>query len=342
MAIRNTLAGIFSARAIFLALIASVAYVGGASCAPADAGSDLAKNYPSRPIRLIAQFLPGTTTDIIARFIGAKLTEAWGQQVVVDNRPGAGGQLGTDLAAKAVPDGHTLAMGAAGALGIAPGLYPKLPYDPVRDFAPIISIVTQAQVIIASPLSQVRTIKELVEMAKAKPGALNYASVGVGSGAHLVMEMFTSAAKIKLNHIPFKGSPPAYIALFGGEIPLMMDGLPAALPQIKTGKLRGLAVSSIQRQVFLPDVPTIAESGYPGFDALAWTGLVAPAKAPAPILDKINGEVNRILKTAEAKELLASNAFNVIGGTREQYGKFIQAEIVKWTKIIKEANIKVE
>ncbi len=330
------------ARAIAAVLIGYLASAGGAYGAPADAGTDLAKAYPSRPIRLIAQFLPGTTTDIIARLIGAKLTEAWGQQVVVDNRAGAGGTLGTELAARAAPDGYTLAMGAGGALAIAPGLYPKLAYDPVRDFAPVISIVTQSQAIFASPLSPVRTIRDLVETAKAKPGELNYASVGIGSGAHLAMEMFLYTAKIKLNHVPFKGSPPAYIALIAGEIPLMVDGLPAALPQIKAGKLRGLAVTTAQRQVFLPDVPTIAESGYPGFDYVAWTGLIAPAKVPAPILDKLNSEMNRILKTPEAKELLAANAFNVIGGTREEYGAFIQAEIVKFTKIIKEANIRIE
>jgi tripartite-type tricarboxylate transporter receptor subunit TctC len=309
-------------------------------CVAADAGA--ADKYPTRPIRLIAQFLPGTTTDIVARFIGSKLSDALGQQVVVDNRPGAGGTIGTDIAAKAMPDGYTLAMGAAGAIAIAPWLYPKLSYDPLRDLAPVSSIVTQAQVIFASPLSQVRSVKDLVEAAKAKPGAMNYASVGVGSGAHLAMEMFLHAAKVKLNHVPFKGSPPAYLALLAGEIPLMVDGLPAALPQIKAGKLRGLAVTSLHRQAFLPDVQTVAESGYPGFDVIAWTGLVAPAKTPAPILDKLNSEVNRIIKTPEARELLASNAFNVVGGTREEYAAFIKSEIAKFGRVIKEANIRLE
>ena len=187
-----------------------------------------------------------------------------------------------------------------------------------------------------------KSIRELVDMARAKPGALNYASVGVGSGAHLAMEMFLHTARIKLNHVPFKGSPPGHLALLAGEIPLMVDGLPAALPQIKGGKIRGLAVTSVQRQVFLPDVPTIAESGYPGFDAIAWAGLVAPAKAPAAVLDKLNSEIGRILKTPEARDLLAANAFNVVGGTRAQFGAVIKSEIAKWTKIIREANIQVE
>ena len=335
-----THARLFSARKISAVMAGFLfsALSAGATAASADG----AAGYPSRPVRLITQFLPGTTTDIVARFVGAKLTEAWGQQIVVDNRPGAGGQLGTGLAAQALPDGYTLAMGPAGALAIAPGLYPKLPYDSIRDFEPIVTIVNQAQVIIASPSAPVKSIKELVASARAKPGGLNYASVGVGSGAHLVMEMFLHTAKIKLNHVPFKGSPPAHLALLAGEIPLMVDGLPAALPQIKAGKIRGLAVTSAQRQVFLPDVPTIAESGYPGFDAVAWTGLIAPARTPAPILDKLNAEINRVLKTSEARELLAANAFNVVGGSREQARAFLKAEIAKWTKIIREGNIKVE
>ena len=329
----------FRRQARWAAAIVCMACAGFAS--GAGAAADPA-NYPTRPVRLITQFPPGTTTDIVARFVGAKLTEAWGQQIVVDNRPGAGGQLGTDLAAKAVPDGYTLAMGPAGALAIAPGLYPKLPYDPQRDFEPIITIVNQAQVIVASPSAPVKSIKELVAAARAKPGALNYASVGVGSGSHLAMEMFLYTAKIKLNHVPFKGSPPAHIALLAGEIPLMVDGLPASLPQIKAGKIRGLAVTSLQRQVFLPDVPTVAESGYPGFDAIAWTGLIAPAKTPVHVLDRVNADINRILKTPEARDLLLSNAFNVVGGTREQARAFLKSEISKWTKIIKDANIQAE
>jgi len=324
------------ARTILGASIAAF----GIACNAADA--DPARDYPNRPIRLIAQFQPGTTTDIIARLFGAKLSETWGQQVVVDNRPGAGGTVGTDLAAKAAPDGYTLAMGASGALGVAPGLFPKLPYDPVRDFAPIVNIVTQAQVLVASPAFPARTVTDVISMAKAKPSELNYASVGPGTVTHLTMEMLESAARIKLNHVPFKGSPPAYIAMFSGEIQVMFDGMPAAIPQIKAGKLRAIAVSTLQRQVFLPDVPAVAESGLPGFEAVGWTGLIAPARTPAPILDKLNHEVNRILNTEDAKQLLAANAFNIAGGTRQQYAAFIKSEIVKWTKIIKDAGIRVE
>jgi len=318
---------------------AALAITGGMTCA---AQVNPTQDYPNRPIRLISQFQPGTTTDIIARLFGAKLSDAWGQQVIIDNRPGAGGTLGTDLAAKAAPDGYTLAMGASGALGVAPGLFPKLPYDPLRDFAPITNIVTQAQVLVASPAFPAKTVSDLISMAKAKPNELNYASVGLGTVTHLTMEMLESAAGIRLNHVPFKGSPPAYIAMLSGEIQVMFDGMPAAIPQIKAGKLRAIAVSTLQRQVFLPDVPSVAESGLSGFEAVGWTGLIAPAKTPAPILDKINREVNRILKTDDAKQLLAANAFNVAGGTRQQYADFIKSEIIKWSRIIKDARIRVE
>jgi tripartite-type tricarboxylate transporter receptor subunit TctC len=305
-------------------------------------GDDAAKDYPSRPVRIIAQFQPGTTTDIIARLIGQRLTEAWGQQVVIDNRAGAGGVVGTEIGAKATPDGYTLTMGVSGAFGIAPGLYAKLPYDVVRDFAPITNVVTQAQVLIASTAVPAKSVTEVVEMAKAKPGALNYASVGAGTATHLTMEMLQSFAKVRLNHIPFKGSPAAHIELIGGQVHFMFDGLPAALPQIRSGKLRGIAVSTAQRQQYAPDLPTVAQSGYPGFDAAGWAGLVAPAKTPAPILDKLNREMVRIINTPETRERLIGMGFNPVGDTRAQYAEFIKAEIAKWRRVVNDAGVKVE
>lgn len=313
-----------------------------AGYAGVSAAADPAKSYPNRPIRIIAQFQPGTTTDLIARLVGQKLTEALGQQVVVDNRPGAGGRVGTEIAAAATPDGYTLAMGISGAFGIAPGLYPKLPYNVLRDFAPISNVATQAQVLVTGSASPVKTVGDLVGLARAKPGALNYGSVGPGTATHLAMEMLQSFAKVKLTHVPFKGSPAAHQELISGQVHVMFDGLPAAMPLIGAGRLRGIAVSTARRQALAPDLPTVAESGYPGFDAAGWAGVVAPAKTPVAILDRLNAEIVRIVNAPDVKERLATMGFNPVGDTRAQYAAFIKAEIAKWSRIISEAGVKAE
>jgi tripartite-type tricarboxylate transporter receptor subunit TctC len=301
-----------------------------------------AQNYPNRPIRIIAQFQPGTSTDILARVIGQKLTEVWGQQVVIDNRPGAGGLVGTELGAKAAPDGYTLTMAVSSGFGINPSLYSKLPYDAVRDFAAITNIALTPQTLVASPSFAAKSVKELVAAAKAKPGSVNYASLGSGSTSHLTMEMFRSAAGLQLNHIPYKGSPAAHTELFGGQIPIMFDAIPAVLPHVKAGKLRGLGIATLKRSPFLPNVPTIAESGYPGFEAVGWIGIAAPAKTPAPVLDKLNTEIVRIINTPEMKERLATLAFTPVGDSREQFSGFIRSEIAKWGKAVKESGAKAE
>ena len=306
------------------------------------AGTDAASGYPSRPIRLIVQFPPGTATDITGRVFAQKLTEAWGQQVVVENRGGAGGRLGTEIASRATPDGYTLAMSPTGAFGIAPALYPKLPYDVLRDFAPVANLVTQAQVLLANPSVPVKTVAELVEYARSRPGAVNYASIGPGSLTHLAMEMVQSATKIKLNHVAFNGSGAAQIGLIGGQVQLMVDTLPAIQPVIKTGKLRAIAVTTLERQKIAPELPTMAESGYPGFEALGSGGIVAPAKTPTPILEKINRELNRIVDSAEMRERLGTLGYNSAVGTRAQHAAFLRSEIEKWRKVIKDADIKVE
>lgn len=299
-----------------------------------------AQSYPSRPIRIIAQFTPGTSTDILARVIGQKLTEAWGQQVVVDNRPGAGGIVGTEIGAKAAPDGYTLTMGVSSAFGINPTLYRKLPYDAIKDFAPITNIALTPQTLVANPSFAAKSVKELVAAAKAKPGELNYASLGSGSTSHLTMEIFMAAAGIKLNHIPFKGSPAAHAELIGGQVPVMFDAIPAVLPHIKSGKLRGLGIGTLHRSPFLPDLPTIAESGYPGFEAVGWIGIVAPAKTPAAILDKLNQEILRILQAPDVKERLSALAFTPVGDTRKEFAAFIHSEIAKWGKAVKDSGAK--
>ena len=298
--------------------------------------------YPAKPIRIIAQFTPGTSTDILARVIAHKLTEAWGQQVLVDNRPGAGGVVGTEIGAKATPYGYTLTMGVSSAFGINPTLYSKLPYDAIRDFAPITNIALTPQTLMANPSFAAKSVKDLVAAAKARPGELNFASLGSGSTSHLTMEMFMSAAGIKLNHIPFKGSPAAHAELLGGQVPLMFDAIPAALPQIKAGKLRGLGIASKTRSPFLPELPTIAESGYPGFEAVGWIGIVAPAKTPDAILGKLNQEILRILQAPDVKERLAALAFTPVGDTRKEFAAFIKSEIAMWGKAIRDSGAKAD
>ncbi len=299
-------------------------------------------DYPSKPVRLIVQFTPGTSTDIIGRLIAQKLIEAWGQPVIVDNRPGAGAVIGTEAAAKAPADGYTMVMAVSSAFGINPGLVPNLPYDVMRDFALITNIVFTPQTLLVPANSPVKSVKELVALAKAKPGALNYGSLGSGSTSHLTMELFRSTTGIQLTHVPYKGSPPAYTDLFSGNIQLMFDAVPAVIPHAKSGKLLALAVGSSTRSPFLPDVPTVAESGYPGFEAVGWIGLAAPIKTPDAVLNKINADVVKILATADMKERLAGLGVTPEGGTRAQFTAFVRNEIAKWGKLIKDASIKAD
>jgi tripartite-type tricarboxylate transporter receptor subunit TctC len=301
-----------------------------------------APKYPTHPVRIIAQFQPGTSTDILARVIAQKLTETLGEQVVVDNRPGAGAIVGTELGAKAAPDGYTLTMGVSSAFGINPTLYSKLPYDAVRDFAPITNIALTPQTLFTSPSTSMKSVKDFVAAAKARPGAINFASLGSGSTSHLTMEMFRSAAGIKLNHIPYKGSPAAHTDVMTGQVAVMFDAIPAVLPQIKSGKLRGLGIGSRSRSPLIPDLPTIAESGYPGFEAVGWIGIVAPAKTPAPILDKLNADIVRILGEPDVKERLNTLAFTPVPGTRAEFAAFIKSEIAKWGKAVKESGAKAD
>jgi tripartite-type tricarboxylate transporter receptor subunit TctC len=301
-----------------------------------------AQSYPTRPIRIIAQFQPGTSTDILARVIAQKLTESLGQQVVVDNRPGAGAIVGTELGARAAPDGYTLTMGVSSAFGINPTLYSKLPYDAIRDFAPISNIALTPQTLVINPSHPAKTVKELVAAAKSKPGAVAFASLGSGSTSHLTMEMFRSAAGIQLNHIPYKGSPTAHADVMTGQVAIMFDAIPAVLPQIKAGKLRGIGIGSKARSPLLPEVPTIAESGYPGFEAVGWIGLVAPASTPAAVLDKLNAEIVRMVNEPDVKERLNTLAFTPVVGTRAEFAAFIKSEIAKWGKAVRESGAKAE
>lgn len=321
--------------ALHIALLATVF-----SCCAA-----VAQTYPSRPIRIIAQFTPGTSTDIMARVVAQKLSASFGQQVIVDNRPGAGAVLGTEIGAKANADGYTLTMAVSSAFGINPTLYSKLPYDAVKDFEPIINLALTPQTLVASPSAPFKTVKEFVALARDKPGAINYASLGSGSTSHLTSEMFRAAAGIKINHIPFKGSADAHTQLIGGQIPVMADAIPATMPHIKSGRLRGLGIATLKRSSFLPDLPTLAESGIgglAGFEAVGWIGIAAPANTPAAVLDRLNAEMQRMLNEPDVKERLNTLAFTPMGGSRREFGDYITAEIAKWGKAVKESGARVD
>jgi tripartite-type tricarboxylate transporter receptor subunit TctC len=321
------------------AMAVLVGIAGIALAAPVDAQ---APAYPTKPIRLVVPFPPGGATDILARAVAQKLGETWGQSVVVDNRPGAGGNIGTELVAKAAPDGYTLEMGTVGTHAINASLYAKIPYDHVKDFAPVILVAGVPNVLEVNPSVPVNSVQELIAYAKANPGKLNFASSGAGTSIHLSGELFKVMAGVQMTHVPYKGSSPALQDLLGGQVQLMFDNLPPSLPQIKAGKLRALAVTSATRAPALPDVPTIAESGLPGFEASSWFGIVAPAGTPPAIIAKLNTEVAKWLASPEGKEKLVSIGANAGGGSPEDFARHIQAETAKWAKVVKESGAKVD
>ncbi|MFO1316482.1 MAG: tripartite tricarboxylate transporter substrate binding protein [Burkholderiales bacterium] len=299
--------------------------------------------YPAKPIRIVVPFPAGGTTDILARAVAQKLTEATGQSAVVDNRPGAGGNIGAELVAKSAPDGYTLLMGTVGTHAINASLYPKMPYDHVRDFAPVILVAGVPNVLVVNPSVPANSVQELIAYMKANPGKVNFASSGAGTSIHLAGELFKTMTGVQMTHVPYKGSAPALADLVGGQVQIMFDNLPSALPQIKAGRLRALAVTSAQRSSALPDVPTVAESGIPGFEASSWFGLLAPAGTPKEVVAKLNGEVAKWLATPEAKEKLAAQGAIVAAGLApDDFVRHIAAETTKWQKVVKESGAKVE
>jgi tripartite-type tricarboxylate transporter receptor subunit TctC len=306
------------------------------------AGAAFAQTYPSRPIRLVVPFPAGGATDIIARAVAQKLTEDWGQPVIVDNRPGAGGNIGSELVAKAAPDGYTIEMGTVGTHAINASLYAKMPYDHVKDFTPVILVASVPNVLEVNPSLPVNSVQELIAYAKANPGKLNFASSGNGTSIHLSGELFKVMTGVQMTHVPYKGSAPALQDLIAGQVQLMFDNLPPSLPQIRAGKLRALAVTSATRAPALPDVPTVAESGLPGFEASSWFGLLAPAGTPQPLIAKLNSAVSAWLATPEAKEKMTSIGANSAGGSPEDFAKHIAAETAKWSKVVKESGAKVD
>lgn len=306
------------------------------------AGSAFAQAYPSKPVKIIVPFAAGSATDIIARVVGEHLGKALGQPFVVENKPGAGGIVGTEQAKNAPPDGYTLVAAGSGPFGINPGVYSRLPYDPLRDFELIGNIVLTPQALVVGAQTPYRNLKDFVAAAKAKPGDIAFASLGNGSTSHLTMEAFQAAAGIKLNHIPFKGSGEAQTQIIGGNVPVMSDTVPGVLAQVKSGKLRAIGVAIPKRSPYLPEVPTIAEQGYPGFESVGWIGLAAPAKTPTAILERLNAEIRKMLNDPAVKERLDQLAFTPVGDARAEFNAFVKSEITKWTKVAKDSGAKAD
>ena len=301
-----------------------------------------AQSYPTRPIRLVVPFTPGGSTDILARSIGIELSKAWGQPVVIDNVPGAGGSIGADKVAKSAADGYTLLMGHIGTLAVNSSLYPKLPYDPVKDFTPVAWVARVPNVLVVHPSVKANNVRELVALAKAKPASLNYGSGGNGSAANLATEYFKMQTGTSILHIPYRGTVPAVSDLLGGQIQVLFTGAPAVIGQIKSGQLKALAVSSPQRLAALPDLPTVAESGYKDFEADQWYGVVAPAGTPAAIVAKLNTQINLALNTPELKTRLNNEGAVATPSTPEVFGQLIVREIARWKPVISSGRVKAD
>jgi len=301
-----------------------------------------AQDYPTKPIRLIVPFPAGGGTDLFGRVIGRKLSETLKWVVVVDNKPGAGGNIGVDAVAKSPPDGYTVVIGQTANLAINPTLYAKLPYDPLKDLIPVVLVADSPLVLVVSSNSPYKSLADVVAAAKAKPEDITYASAGSGTVSHLAVELFQRTAGIKLRHIPYKGAPPALTDVIGGQVNLYMSSVPSALTQIKGGKLRTLGVTTAKRATALPDVPTIAEAGFKQFEASTWVGLLVPAKTPAPIVTRLNTEVNKVLQMPDVREKIATEGGEVVGGSPDQFASFLKAEYDKWSKVVKESGAKVD
>lgn len=300
-----------------------------------------AQTFPAKPIRLVVPYPAGSGTDIVARAVGQKLSMRPGYNVVVDNRPGGGTIIGMDIVAKSIADGYTLLM-ATTSLAIAPGLNDRLPFDPIRDFAPITLLDSAPLLLVANPNLNISSIKDLIALAKAKPGELNYASSGNGGAIHLAMELLKSMTGIRINHIPFKGSPAALLDILAGRVPVMFNIISSSTPHIQSGKLRALAVSGATRSAALPAVPTVAEAGVPGYEAVSWHGLLAPAGAPANVIAAIHDETVRILREPDIKQALEAQGFDIRGENAAKFGAFVRSEVAKWTRVVKDSGARVE
>lgn len=308
----------------------------------AASGGALAQAFPTKPIRLISPYAPGGGSDALARVIGAKLTEGWGQPVIIENRPGAAGSIGAEAAARATPDGYTLLVTPNAVLTINPHIYPKLRYDPVRDFAPVTVAANSPYLLVAHPSIAATNVKELIAVARAKPGQLSYSSSGNGSSTHLAGVLFSQLAGIQLLHVPYKGAAPAIVDLLGGQIQMRFSSVVPVLPHVRSGKLRALGISSAKRYGPLPEVPTITDSGLPGFVVEAWYGVFAPARTPRAIVAKLNSEIVRHLRSDEMKTRMAADGAEVIGSTPDEAGKWLRDDLARWAKPVKDSGARVE
>jgi tripartite-type tricarboxylate transporter receptor subunit TctC len=300
------------------------------------------QSYPARPIRFILGFAPGGASDTMARAIGTRLSEGLGQPVVIDNRAGAGGNIAAEIVARSIPDGYTMLLGNNGILAVNVSLYSKLAFDPVKDFAPVVLIASQPNVLVVHPAVAAKSVKELVALVKAKPGQLNYASPGTGTTGHLAAELFKTMAGVDMTIIPFKGGGPAALAMLSGECQFTFATALSVQGHIKSGKLHALAVTTAKRSPSFPDLPTVAEAGVPGFDAITWHGVVVPARTPQAVIARLNGEFNKLLQTADMRERLMALGSDIIGGEPKQLTEYMRVEIPRWKKVIKDSGAKAE
>ena len=312
---------------------------GAAAPAPSLAQSS---SYPNKPIRIIVPFAVGGIADTFGRVIGIKLTEAWGQPVIIENKTGAGGNIGAELVAKSPPDGYTLAIGNNGTHAVNVNLFKTIPFDPIKDFVPIAHIMEAEGLLVVNPSINATSVREIIDMARAQPGKLSYASGGLGTTSHLAGELFKSTAKVDIVHVPYKGNSPAIADLLSGQTQLSFATMPTVLPHVKAGKLRAIASIGLARTVALPDVPTVAESGLPGFEVSNWIGLFAPAGTSPEIVSKLNTEVQKIMRSPDVQKRLEAEGARFIPMTPAQFAAFQRDELTKWAKIIKDANIKAE
>jgi tripartite-type tricarboxylate transporter receptor subunit TctC len=304
--------------------------------------SALAQQYPAKPVRMVVPFPAGGPTDIVGRTIGQKLNDTLGQPVIIDNRAGAGGVIGTEHVAKSPPDGYTLLLGSISGLAVAMSLYPNRGYDSLRDFAPVTQAVTVTNILVVHPSLPVKNVRDLLALARAKPGALNYASSGSGTVTHLAGELFKTLGRVNIVHVTFKGGAPALTALMSGEVQMSYENSLIVVPHIKAGKLHALAVTGVQRSKLMPELPTIAEGGLPGYAASGWYGFVVPAAVSKEIVSRLNADIARILRMPDVVERLSGQGAEPVGGTAEQFGAFIRSEIEKWTGLVKTANMKAD
>ncbi len=304
-------------------------------------GGALAQSYPSKPVRIIIGFPPGGAIDTAARIMAPRLSENLGQQFVIDNRAGAGGVLGTELAAKAPADGHTVFFGTLGNLSVNPLLYPKLPFDVARDFAPLTQVVSTYFMLYVHPSLPAPTVRGLIALAKARPGQINYSSSGNGGAPHLAAELFNSMAGVRMVHVPYKGSAPSFTDLMSGQVQLTYDAVSTGLPHVRSGRLRALATLGPRRLPLAPDVPTLAET-LPGYEVVNWFGMVVPAATPRDVVTRLHGELIKVLRLPDVREKLNALGMDPVGSSAEAFGAFMQAETAKWARVIKEANIRAE